>query len=694
MQANGIAAYDAGANAGGLGVIAAVVDSGVVPSNAEFAGRIHPNSRDIASTRGLGDDGNHGSQVSGVLLGARNASTSHGVAFNATLLALRTDSPGSCEAPNPVVQGGCFHAFSNIARAVDLARTTGARVINLSIVGDAPSNDLITAIDQATAAGIVIVIAAGNGRTLDPTGFAQIANRPEARGLVVVAGALDATNAALTSFSARAGNSAAHYLSALGLSVRTVNAAGATSVVIGTSFSAPVISGAVALLAQAFPNLTGRQIVDLLLTTATDLGAAGIDTTFGAGALNLGRAFAPQGPTSLAGTSLPIALGSSLGTTSGAIGDGGRGGAAAIVLDGYGRAYNAELGGSIRAAPYAPKLAPLLGIGARSVAASLGEAQVALSVAGTARSVSADALRLSPQERDVARVIAGSLVSRLGANARLGIGFGKSSAQLLDAIAIRRGASFLAAEAAGDSNGFYQRPGSAYALGLNIAGFLASTSFETGVQPLFEQRLGAVPPRLRYSRMALGLDRRIDRLTLGARVTRLREAETVLGARFSPLIGNGATSWFADASLRLAIARDWDIGASWRQGWTSIDPGGARTQRDRLRANAWSFELTRDRLLRGGDSLALRFAQPLRISGGGLNLTLPTGYDYASRSATFGLSRINLAPEGRELDLEAAYSLPIAGGSLATNFYWRKEPGNIAAAPADMGGVVRISFGF
>ena len=41
----------------------------------------------------------------------------------------------------------------------------------------------------------------------------------------------------------------------------------------GTSFSAPTISGAVALMAQAFPNLTGKQIVEILFNSADDLGA-------------------------------------------------------------------------------------------------------------------------------------------------------------------------------------------------------------------------------------------------------------------------------------------------------------------------------------------------------------------------------------------------------------------------------------
>lgn len=698
VQAQAISAYDAGANAGGLGVIAAVVDSGVVPSNAEFAGRIHPNSRDIAGTRGLGDDGNHGSQVAGVLLGARNGSASHGVAFNATLLALRTDNPGSCEAPNPVVQGGCFHEYNNIATAVDVARTTGARVVNLSIVGPAASSQLLAAVDRATAAGIIIVIAAGNERTLDPTELAQLANGPGARGLVIVAGALDGTNTALTGFSARAGNTATRFLGAAGLSVRTVNAAGAQSTVSGTSFAAPVISGAVALLAQAFPNLSGAQIVDLLFRTANDLGAVGNDTVFGGGALNLARAFAPQGPTALAGSAVPITLGGSNGVTSGAIGDGGRGGAVAVVLDSFGRAYNVDLGGSIGAAPLTRKLAPSLAIGGRGVAASLGGAQVALSVGASRAGTAVDALRLSPQDRDAARVLAGSVVTRLGRDTQIGFGFGKSSAALLDQLTLRRGAAFLAAERASDSLGFYQQPGTVYAIGHETGGFLISASLESGREHPFVRGL-TLSPRdnergYRYDRLSLGADRQLGRLALGGRLTRLEEADTVLGARFSPLIGNGATSWFADASARLAIARNWEIGALWRQGWTRVAAGGARERSDALRANAWSFDVTRDRLLSGADSLSLRIAQPLRISKGGLNLTLPTGYDYATQTATFGVSRINLAPEGRELDLEAAYSLPFAGGSLGTNLYWRKDPGNIAAAPNDIGGAVRVSFGF
>ena len=48
-------------------------------------------------------------------------------------------------------------------------------------------------------------------------------------------------------------------------------------------------------MAQAFPNLSGQQIIDILFRSADELGAAGTDATFGRGRLNIQRAFQPIG---------------------------------------------------------------------------------------------------------------------------------------------------------------------------------------------------------------------------------------------------------------------------------------------------------------------------------------------------------------------------------------------------------------
>ena len=62
----------------------------------------------------------------------------------------------------------------------------------------------------------------------------------------------------------------------------------------GTSMAAPHVTGALALLMERFPYLDNAQIRDVLLTTATDLGAPGVDDIYGWGLINLKKAI--EGP--------------------------------------------------------------------------------------------------------------------------------------------------------------------------------------------------------------------------------------------------------------------------------------------------------------------------------------------------------------------------------------------------------------
>jgi len=100
-------------------------------------------------------------------------------------------------------------------------------------------------------------------------------------------------------------------------------------------------------------------------------------------------------------------------------------------------------------------------------------------------------------------------------------------------------------------------------------------------------------------------------------------------------------------------------------------------------------------VLGAGDSVGLGVAQPLRVSSGGIDLRLPTFYDYDTRSVTAWTdARLNLAPTGREVDVEARYAFPLAGGVLQTNLFWRRDPGNFAALPDDRGVAVRFGTAF
>ncbi|WP_255969781.1 hypothetical protein, partial [Klebsiella pneumoniae] len=101
-------------------------------------------------------------------------------------------------------------------------------------------------------------------------------------------------------------------------------------------------------------------------------------------------------------------------STSAAMGDAsGKSGLGTVILDSYGRAFEADLGGTIRRAPIATKLAPALGIGTRSLGASAGATAISLSVGGDGDIVAVNRLLLSPHDERAARALAGSVVTRL-----------------------------------------------------------------------------------------------------------------------------------------------------------------------------------------------------------------------------------------------------------------------------------------
>jgi len=92
-----------------------------------------------------------------------------------------------------------------------------------------------------------------------------------------------------------------------------------------------------------------------------------------------------------------------------------------------------------------------------------------------------------------------------------------------------------------------------------------------------------------------------------------------------------------------------------------------------------------------GDRIGLRVAQPLRVASGGYRLNLPVSYDYASGAVGYAEQGLNLAPEGRERDLELAYGRRIGPGWIDANLYARTEPGNYETTPDDLGAAMRFT---
>lgn len=686
-QANAVVAYEQGID--GEGVKIAIVDSGISAGLVDFAGRIDPASDDVAGERGVSDDDGHGTAVTAIAAAAADGIDMLGVAHGATILSYRADDPGSC-----ANEEGCDFYDSDIAIAVDAAREAGARVINLSLGGEGAGAGLLAAIQRAADAGIVVVVAAGNEGEALPNQFAQDLVESTVGGNVIIAGSVGtfANPGEISDFSNRAGNEMQlqdFFLTARGFQVRAPDHTGTQFLWSGTSFSAPAISGAVALLAQAFPNLTGSEIVEILLASASDRGITGPDDIYGQGELNIAAALAPSGTTSIAGSQIAISMVDN-GALPAAAGDAAQGSMQTIVTDAYDRAYRLDLHRTLqRAASREPLHRSLAGTGLRHRSLDMGAISLSLSMDDRERRLDVNGLfdQMGADERERSKLVAGSVIAALDKETKAALGFSESAYRMASRMAeIDTGAFLVAREGLGDV-GFAASPGQSMAVRRDLGPVALTLSSESGAH---FSRLANDGYEARYRLDSVALDRPTvagGRIRLG--LSMLDERETLLGGRLSPALGddgNGAQTRFVDLTLSQPLGDHFALGLSARRGDTVFGGG-------RFATGSYALDLTRRHLFEDGDRLGVRVSQPLRIEQGGLDLLLPQSWDWRTESATMGMQRLSLAPSGRELVGEVAYGRPWLGGRLDLNAYYRRQPGHVAAADGDIGAAIRFSLG-
>jgi len=693
-----IEAYARGAT--GEGVTVGLIDSGIDLKSPEYAGRIHAASRDVAGNRSLQDESGHGTWVSSVIGAARDGVGEHGLAFDARLLVARADIPDSCASE-------CVFSDSAIAAGLDLARENRARVVNISLGGSAATSPLVSAINRATAAGTVVVLSAGNNSAPDPGQMAQVALAPEARGLVLIAGAVGRNNV-LSAFSNRAGVARDVFVVAPGDGIFTTDLDGVHVQVRGTSMAAPHVTGAIALLASAFPTLTGPQLVDLIFRTATDLGDPGVDALYGRGLINLARAFAPQGQTALAGSGQPVALTGANIALGSAFGDGGQLGAAlagAVVLDMYGRAYAVDLGATVRPSSPGLGLVRRLAMQNHRGAGRLGGEAAALSFAGPRVQEAAVWRRLGMTDPQLAFQRApgadGWLSLTLSEGSRLAFGYGRGAEAVLAAVSGDRGAEmpFLSVgDRVGESLGVAAAPPVSTALGMPLGGWrLGMAASRTTLDrddrgsPLVAE--GEAVIRTVKSQ----LTRPVAWGELGLTLGWMEESGSVLGARSAAAFGfrAGARTVTAGLSARAHLGPRWSLAADAALGRTRLDaaPGALLAPEGDVWTSSWQLSLSGEGLWRPQDSFGLLLAQPLRVERAVASLTLPTDYAYDTGATGYRAARLNLAPTGREIDIEAVYALPLAeSASMAVHGFHRFDAGHDAAGRDDAGIILRLTF--
>jgi hypothetical protein len=280
------------------------------------------------------------------------------------------------------------------------------------------------------------------------------------------------------------------------------------------------------------------------------------------------------------------------------------------------------------------------------------------------------------------RTLGGSITLRLGARTTGFASFGER----IDAAPVPE-ANWLIANEPADSPGFDANRDIAVGIRHALGRMVLTVTGEQGNA----RRLtpGEIAPR--YTLLTTRVDRALGMLRIGVAAGMMREDSSVLGARFGAALGGqGATTRLADLDVGLALGQGWSLRGQARQAWTNADKGGALTN-GRLSSNAFSFDVVRQGRV---SRLGFRLAQPLRVESGRFRLSLPSGYDYATLTTSYSPTDLSLAPKGRELDLEANYGRVLGAGWVDANFFYRRDPGNIAAISDDAGAALRFTLGF
>lgn len=231
------------ANASGAGVHAYIVDTGLRASHSQFTGRVGNGWSGVSG--GTDDCAGHGTHVAGTVGGS-----SYGVAPGVTL--------------HPVRVFGCNGYGSTVTIINGLSwiqqNAQYPAVANLSLGGGA-SPALDQAVANTAAAGVTVVVAAGN------EGQNACYVSPARSTAAVTVGATR-TNDGLASFS---NYGTCVDINAPGVAIRSAMHTSSSAVgdMSGTSMAAPHVAGVAALFLELHPQASPTQVAEALLGGAT-----------------------------------------------------------------------------------------------------------------------------------------------------------------------------------------------------------------------------------------------------------------------------------------------------------------------------------------------------------------------------------------------------------------------------------------
>lgn len=260
-------------------VVVAVIDSGLALSHVDLKGNAWINPNEIAGNKvdddnnGYVDDVNgwdfanndsspnddfyHGSHVSGTIAATGNNSKGViGVAWNSKIMALK--------ALNKNGSGSTSDSIAALDYVIQAKKKgINVKVVNASFGGGGYSDLFFDKLKELNSLGVVFVAAAGNETNNNDTNPTYPASYDVDN--VISVAALD-QNGNLASFSNYGSNSVD--IAAPGVDIVSTVPKKLYGILSGTSMAAPHVSGILALIASAYPNLNAKDLKAQLTRSA------------------------------------------------------------------------------------------------------------------------------------------------------------------------------------------------------------------------------------------------------------------------------------------------------------------------------------------------------------------------------------------------------------------------------------------
>lgn len=696
----------------GKGQVLGVVDTGINATHPQFAtGQVSQASSSCAAvsfkcSNGFADDNGHGTAVASIAAGNRPSqfSTITAGGYTTVLGNYIGVAPSANILAEKVLNAAGSGYSTDVANGVRKAADAGATVINVSITY---GNDAATvaAINYATAKGAFIVWAGGNSSqnllgNLNTTGLTANAIQH-----LVFAGSVNSGNVA-SSFTNKPGTGslvntsnvkttyAARWVMAPGESILapyTVAGNSAYYLWSGTSMSAPVISGSLMLLQNAWPILkTQGTTANLLLATTTDLGTKGVDTTYGNGLANLQTAFKPYGALTVSNTKGQTVAVSSL--TGSLLSSGALGSLSSIqaklanytAFDGYARNFTVNLSGLIKSPSTPASLNPLpTNAYSAPKVMKYADGELAFSLQSTNdRLQHLGEFGYNAELQQVSPLVGYSLYTDK-AESVIGFGYGASSSYTFakslynDEQFARPMNDFDAGSISRLAQGGYQF---AYGVKLDTDLRLAASYSATPTTPATQ----LIPGTPETSQIKMGLAYRFSpRLTGGLTYSNVAEKNSLLGASYASgstlSLGQNATD-VVGLSAAYRLNRNSSLTFNAEFGHTRAGNGDTVSlfaATSNIQSRAWGITYQQQNLWRADDQLLASVKQPLRISSGSAAL-ITAGVD-AQGYAVYDRSWSSLTPDGREIDYTLAYRMPTGKtGNLTLQAVYQQDALNIA----------------